>query len=676
MAGSAPYFGWPRDADVLGNYLLVSDTRREGAGANAIYLLDRRTNETIWSLDTDSANYEADVVLMHGPRTTIKMPINEVYVSTIVDVFLEPSTPFDTMYFNVLDNTTNDWVFGVPRLYSGRTFISLMDGHDYTLVSWANNSGGWGGGFPQDDSHLIPAGLCSSISFSILVNKTINGDDHYPGTTLLVSDNPPTVHEVDKNNVSIWSMEVPLYDDDVAVAITFISSVDYMPNGNILVSVTTTYHNLTKVDRALEIDHDGTVVWSYESHQYPFTNIHGVHDVDYIPQNDTFLIADTGLQHVIEVDRHGDVVWAWDPFQFIHFNDTSGTYVEFSENETKHSFYYYFTNPSEVWVHLNDADRLANGNTLISLRDLNLVVEVTPGGNIVWFYGDPSDSFSSGSIKWQHNPVRLKNGNTIICDSSHSRIIEVTRGKEIAWTTESYPWLGLLFPRGAERFSNGNTLISDSFNNRHIEINSSGAVLWSFPGNLAYDADRVDRFPPDIQVQVKQEAMPEGFHVNVSGQILARDFSDAWYNVYDETNQAWLLPNATSLSSTVNLVLLMQEGNYTIHLWARDTRLDCVMDSSDFNPNIAHVVVPCVLSRPDDFTPVVVAIVVSASIAGACLAIVIYKKRHAIDPVYQPKRFFRANCYSATVPRPVEGELQGGDGAGAGREKEDLRLNF
>ena len=165
-----------------------------------------------------------------------------------------------------------------------------------------------------------------------------------------------------------------------------------------------------------------------------------------------------------------------------------------------------------------DAERLTNGNTLIS--DLGRVIEVDTGGTIVWEYdiglissfdaerlangntliaGTYSNRVievdSSGSIVWQKTgleaPVdveRLDNGNTLIVDGNAHRIIEVNIVGNIVWQKA-----GLNFPVDAERLTNGNTLITESQNNRVIEVDSNGNIVWEKAGlNNPWDAERLD----------------------------------------------------------------------------------------------------------------------------------------------------------------------------------------
>jgi hypothetical protein len=117
----------------------------------------------------------------------------------------------------------------------------------------------------------------------------------------------------------------------------------------------------------------------------------------------------------------------------------------------------------------NEAYRLANGNTLITSRDNNRVIEVTPAGSAVWGYY---------SLSGPHNGNRLPNGHTLISDSDGDRVIEVDSSGNIVWQYAT----SLRWPRSAQRLANGNTLIADSRNNRVIEVNGSGTIVWSVTG--------------------------------------------------------------------------------------------------------------------------------------------------------------------------------------------------
>ncbi len=96
-----------------------------------------------------------------------------------------------------------------------------------------------------------------------------------------------------------------------------------------------------------------------------------------------------------------------------------------------------------VWVYgLNKLDNqhtprmLDNGNILIfdngRYRNYSRVIELNPiRKEIVWEYkGEPKESFFS---KYMGSAQRLPNGNTLITESSKGRIFEITKDKEIVW---------------------------------------------------------------------------------------------------------------------------------------------------------------------------------------------------------------------------------------------------
>jgi arylsulfatase A-like enzyme len=84
----------------------------------------------------------------------------------------------------------------------------------------------------------------------------------------------------------------------------------------------------------------------------------------------------------------------------------------------------------------HDATLLENGNVLLFDNRLgerwSRVIEVDPRSNrIVWDYRDPvPENFYSAT---RGAAQRLENGNTLITDSAHARIFEVTREGEIVW---------------------------------------------------------------------------------------------------------------------------------------------------------------------------------------------------------------------------------------------------
>jgi hypothetical protein len=81
-----------------------------------------------------------------------------------------------------------------------------------------------------------------------------------------------------------------------------------------------------------------------------------------------------------------------------------------------------------------------------------------------------------------HGAERLPNGNTLISDTGHDRVIEVDIAHNIVWNSQKINLSdesSLDYPNDADRLSNGNTLISKSLTGyvrrRYICLTKSGA---------------------------------------------------------------------------------------------------------------------------------------------------------------------------------------------------------
>ncbi|MCD6357327.1 MAG: hypothetical protein J7L75_01990, partial [Thermoproteales archaeon] len=114
-----------------------------------------------------------------------------------------------------------------------------------------------------------------------------------------------------------------------------------------------------------------------------------------------------------------------------------------------------------------DADRLANGNTLIAGYGTNSIIEVTTAGTIVWQYTGVSGPYDAD---------RLSNGNTLISDFNNNRFIEVDPSGTIVWE-----YTGVTWARDAERLANGNTLIT-SYSGYVQEVQSDLTVVLEYTG--------------------------------------------------------------------------------------------------------------------------------------------------------------------------------------------------
>jgi len=295
-------------------------------------------------------------------------------------------------------------------------------------------------------------------------------DTSLTGTVLLSmrSQNPAypsRIVEVDRTGKVVWEFKLT---PDVAPGGAF--DIRKLPNGDVLFDAVTTRGEGTdpligaKQNWIIEVDRAGHVVRKLQT---------GVtHHAEQLA-NGNYLVVDEVSITVRELDPAGRVVWSWDPRDHIKPFDAE-TYANFNATPTVQDVYSLgYERPGIVnydWIHVNSAQRLPNGNTLISLRNLDLVVEVNRAGSVVWTYG-------ALVIKHQHCAWDLGNGHILITDNGNARIIEVDRTtQQIVW--EYSGGLNLPFAGCAYRQPNGNTFITDSGNLRVLEVSPDKRVVW------------------------------------------------------------------------------------------------------------------------------------------------------------------------------------------------------
>jgi hypothetical protein len=174
--------------------------------------------------------------------------------------------------------------------------------------------------------------------------------------------------------------------------------------------------------RLIEVDRDGRIV-----HDVPLT----VHRPD--PHRDTrlarklpngnYLVCHEGDGAVREYDPTGRIVWAYTL-------DLAGR--PRTPGHDGHG--------TEVF----GAVRMPSGNTLIAAGNGNRVIEVTPGGKIVWSI--EQDELPGIRLFWVTTLELLPNGNLIFgnthAGTQNPQLIEVTRDKRVVWTLRNFETFG------------------------------------------------------------------------------------------------------------------------------------------------------------------------------------------------------------------------------------------
>ena len=308
----------------------------------------------------------------------------------------------------------------------------------------------------------------------------------FPGTTLFSEYHDaqhPRIVEVNMLGEVVWQYLLP---DNLKQYVNPGFAVSRLANNHILF--------VLPLKGVYEIDRNGTIVWSYLDAKVS-------HDVQRLANGDTLVAwggADTKEDaQVKEISPEGKVVWSW------HAKDYYGK-APYSTISRENS-----------WTHTNAATRLANGDTIISLRNFELTIEVSPSGSVVWSY----DWSSFGSEADPHGPELLPNDDFLAClppPDTPAQAVEINRttGKTV-WT---YYKPGLMSSRDCDRLPNGNTMIvtvdtnvtgggpgGRAWESRIIEVTQSGEIVWQLgvtnapygrnPGWL-YKAERIPLAAP------------------------------------------------------------------------------------------------------------------------------------------------------------------------------------
>jgi outer membrane protein assembly factor BamB len=175
--------------------------------------------------------------------------------------------------------------------------------------------------------------------------------------------------------------------------------------------------------------------------------------------------------YLLETTTDGRTVWEWRTWEYL---DPAEYPISFPEN------------PRSEWTHGNALVELADGNLLVSFRNISTIIKIDrTTGRVVWKLGAPA-------LSGQHAPTPLPNGNILIFDNGtrrldqafpYSRAIEVDPAtNEIVWKyQEGFP-PSFYSDRisNAQRLPNGNTLINEGQFGRFFEVTPAGDVVWEY----------------------------------------------------------------------------------------------------------------------------------------------------------------------------------------------------
>ncbi|WP_435182074.1 aryl-sulfate sulfotransferase [Halorussus sp. AFM4] len=265
--------------------------------------------------------------------------------------------------------------------------------------------------------------------------------------------------------------------------VTWFYDVDPLDNGNLLVT---------------GARQGGTTIYEYNPETNErvwvkqFDGVHDTHDADLINNGTELLVAnmrnynttsETNEDRIFVYDREQEkITWEW---QFEdHTNWTKDQGGDYAADP-----------PNNDWTHVNDVDKIDDGQFLASPRNMDQVMVINRSTKAIDMR---LGSDGNHSILYeQHNPQYLESQNgtpaMLVADSENDRIVEYAkRGDEWKRTWELGSSQDFNWPRDADRLPNGNTLIVDTNNQRVIEVTPQGEIVWEFYAPWApFDVERM-----------------------------------------------------------------------------------------------------------------------------------------------------------------------------------------
>jgi hypothetical protein len=200
---------------------------------------------------------------------------------------------------------------------------------------------------------------------------------------------------------------------------------------------------LTQGSRIVEYNGLGKQTWTMAVNM-PF----GVQGLS----NGNRLVSTFSDRKVIEYDDAGKKIWELDfasgfPVRVSRLE--SGNTLVVTQNESQ--VLEYRTDKSIAWQFtaggtVSDAQRMPNGNTLVSVMD-GQILEVNPTGKVVW-----RTTIAPQPVCAQP----LENGNMLIALSGDGRVIELTKKNKTVWSKTGFEGVS-----DTQRLPDGNTLIVD-----------------------------------------------------------------------------------------------------------------------------------------------------------------------------------------------------------------------
>jgi hypothetical protein len=186
-------------------------------------------------------------------------------------------------------------------------------------------------------------------------------------------------------------------------------------------------------------------------------------------RNGNILVADPNTNSVLEIRPSGrtggEIVWriedVQNPWDVTRLENGNTMVTERYQNRVVE---YDGKTREVVWQlpaqYPMSAQRLENGNTLVTTMNAVFEVNRDPRPQQQW----RADLLRGGTIR-PHRAVRLDNGNTLITDIQKGQVVEIDTNSNEVWKVTN-----LIHPVQAVRLEDGNTLILEQGAGRVVEV--------------------------------------------------------------------------------------------------------------------------------------------------------------------------------------------------------------
>lgn len=266
------------------------------------------------------------------------------------------------------------------------------------------------------------------------------------------------------------------------------NTCNLLPNGNLFILEVGEGTPLIKIaasGRMVEYDPAGNILWAHNDEQQH-------HDARRLPGGGAVYLAwemlspadaakvkggIPGTEHpsggivgevVREVNEAGEIVWEW-----------RSSSLDFDK-------YIYHPNANRAcYGHANTVDVLPDGNYMVSLKMLNLIVIIDrKTSEIIWEY-------QNNDLGGQHDCQLIDNGNVLcFANGMFSRDLTCSSVWEIDYNTKEILWaykpkvnrLSLFSPHvsGCQRLPSGNTLIAEGAKGCIFEVTPEHDLVWEY----------------------------------------------------------------------------------------------------------------------------------------------------------------------------------------------------